>query len=144
MSGEGGGGAAVEKDKVPQHDAGLLGGVREVQYAVDADGRYVQVRSTGWEPKNAALLQAHEMVRARVEAARSRALAGEASPLEYHMERRMMDPALLADYAGLSARTVRRHLTPKGFAAASAHELAAYARALDVGFEELRQVPPGP
>jgi hypothetical protein len=134
----------VDKDQVPQHDAGLLGGVREVQYAVDEHGRYVQVRSTGWDPKNAALLQAHEMVRARVEDARRRALAGESSPLEFHMERRMMDPGLLADYAGLSARTVKRHLTPRGFAAVSADDLARYARALDVDVEELRQVPAGP
>jgi exodeoxyribonuclease VII large subunit len=46
------------------------------------------------------------LLRVRVEAARRRALAGEASPLEYHMERRMMDPGLLADYAARSARTV--------------------------------------
>jgi len=134
----------VEKDKVPQHDAGLLGGVREVQYAVDENGRYVQVRSTGWDPKNAALIQAREMVNARVEAARRRVLADEASPLEYHMERRMMDPGLLADYAALSARTVKRHLAPRGFAAASDGDLQAYARALDITVEELRQVPAAP
>jgi hypothetical protein len=134
----------VEKDKVPQHDAGLLGGVREVQYAVDENGRYVQVRSTGWDPKNAALIQAREMVNARVEDARRRALAGETSPLEYHMERRMMDPGLLADYAGLSLRTVKRHLTPRGFAAAPDEDLNACARALDLTVEELRQVPAAP
>ena len=134
----------MEKDQVPQHDAGLLDGVREVQYAVDESGRYVQVRSTGWDPKNAALLQAHAMVQARVEAARRRALAGETSPLEFHMERCMMDPGLLAEYAGLSARTVKRHLTPRGFAAASPAELEAYARALDVAVAELRQVPAAP
>lgn len=130
----------MEKAKVPQNDAGLLDGVREVQYAVDENGRYVQVRSTGWDPKNAALLQAHEMVRERVEAARRRALAGKTSPLEYHMERRMMDPGLLADYTGLSVRTVKRHLTPRRFAGAAAAELAAYARALDISVADLRQV----
>jgi hypothetical protein len=134
----------VEKDQVPQHDAGLLGGVREVQYAVDENGRYVQVRSTGWDPKNAALIQAREMVNARVEEARRRALTGETSPLEYHMERRMMDPGLLADYAAVSARTVKRHLTPRGFAAAPDEDLSAYARALDLTVEELRQVPAAP
>ena len=134
----------MEKGKVPQDDAGLLGGVREVQYAVDENGRYVQVSSTGWDPKNAALIQAREMVNARVEAARRRALAGETSPLDYHMERRMMDAALLADYAALSARTVKRHLTPRGFAAASTEDLQAYARALDLSVEQLRRVPGAP
>ena len=134
----------MEKDKVPQHDAGLLGGVREVQYAVDENGRYVQVRSTGWDPKNAALIQAREMVNARVEDARRRALAGETSSLEYHMELCMMDPGLLADYDGLPARTVKRHLTSRGFAAASTGDLKAYARALDLTVEELRQVPAAP
>lgn len=41
----------MEKDKVPQ-DEGITGGVtREVQYAVDKDGKYVKTFSKGWEPK---------------------------------------------------------------------------------------------
>jgi hypothetical protein len=84
------------------------------------------------------------MVNARVEDARRRALAGETSPLEYHMERCMMDPGLLSGYAALSARTVKRHLTPRGFAGASDEDLQAYARALDITVEELRQVPVAP
>ena len=39
---------------------------------------------------------------------------------------------------------MKRHLTPRGFAAASAEDLQAYARALDLTVEELRQVPAAP
>ena len=56
----------------------------------------------------------------------------------------MMDPGLLADYAALSSWTVKRHLTPRGFAVASARDLKAYARALDLTVEQLRQVPAAP
>lgn len=134
----------MEKDKVPQHDMGLLDGHAEVLYAVDEQGRYTQVHSTGWDPKNAALLQALEWMRERLEEARRRVLAGELSPLAFHMERRMMDPKLLAEYAGVSARTVKRHLDPRGFASAPADVLARYAQALDVTPEQLREVPAAP
>jgi hypothetical protein len=42
----------MEKDKVPQ-DEGITAGIsREVQYAVNKDGKYEKVLSKGWEPKN--------------------------------------------------------------------------------------------
>ena len=42
----------MEKDKVPQ-DEGITAGItREVQYAVDENGKYVKTLSKGWEAKN--------------------------------------------------------------------------------------------
>ncbi len=108
---------------------------------MDAAGRYVQVPSVGWAPKNAALRQARDIVSARAEAVLAEVLAGRLSPLAYHMESAMMDAALLAGYSGVPKRRVRRHMTPEGFRTAEPGALAAYARALRLTVEQLRALP---
>ncbi len=131
----------MKKDQVPQDDEGLLEGITEIQYAVDADGRYVQVPSVGWAPKNAALRQARDIVSASAAAVLAEVRAGRLSPLAYHMESAMMDTALLAGYSGVAKRHVRRHMTPEGFRTADPGALAAYARALGLTVGQLCALP---
>ncbi len=131
----------MRKNQVPQDDDHLLDGVREIQYAVDDDGRYVQVPSVGWAPKNAALRQARELISASAEAVLAEVRAGRLSPLAYHMESAMMDVALLAGYSGVPKRHVRRHMTPDGFRTADPGVLAAYARALGLTVGQLCALP---
>jgi hypothetical protein len=131
----------MKKEQVPQDDEGLLDGIREIQYAVDADGRYVQVQSVGWAPKNAALRQARELVSASAATVLAEVRAGRLSPLAYHMESAMMDASLLAGYSGVPKRHVRRHMSPDGFREATPAALAAYARALGLTVEQLSALP---
>ena len=131
----------MKKDRVPQDDAQLLGGMREVQYAVDESGHYVQVLSRGWDPKNAALQHALDSFSERAEQARRQVLAGQLSPLGFHMERAMMDPPLLAQYAGVSARRVKKLLTPGGWAKAEPAVLEALASALRLTVAQLQGLP---
>src|SRR5258708_26121681 len=90
-----------ERD-VPQEGNATLGGHRKAVYAVAEDGKLRLVPSRGWEVEEIVTRQALEDLERRAEAARARALAGEASPLEYHMYRARLDVALLSQSTGLS------------------------------------------
>jgi hypothetical protein len=74
---------------VPQDDAGFLkeGKVRDVCYATDEEGKYTQVLSVGWDPKNEAIRQAWDQIHAKAEKVRQKVLKGKLSPLAFHMER---------------------------------------------------------
>jgi len=125
---------------VPQ-EVSMLEGHQRACYALGEDGRYTVVPSTGWEVEKIANAVAVDEIRATIEAARQRALRGEASALEYHMLRCHMTPAMLAANAGIWKWRVRRHLRPAIFARLSASMLARYADALRMRPEELGQVP---
>lgn len=132
----------MKKEDVPQDDANMLEGkFKVVKYALNERGEYEKVPSVGWEPENVALEQAWDVIHERVEQARQEVLAGRQSPLAYHMEKNMMDAALLAKHVDMPGRKVKRHLTPEGFAALDRNQLERYAEALLVSVDELKQVP---
>ena len=92
-----------------------------------ADGRIGIVASQGWEAEEIVTRQAVEELERLAADARRRALAGETSPLEYHMYRARMDITLLSQVTGLWAWRVRRHLRPAVFARLSPALRARYA-----------------
>ena len=71
--------------------------------------------SAGWEPKNIANSQAWEQISRQLQDIRQQVLAGELSPLAYHMVKNQMDVSLLAQYMELPRWRVKRHLKPKIF-----------------------------
>ncbi|MDR1455967.1 MAG: hypothetical protein LBJ01_09980 [Tannerella sp.] len=128
-------------EEVPQDDR-YLGRttVRDVCYALDANGEYRQAVSTGWEAKNEALSLAWEAVAEDAEAARREVLAGKKSPLAHHMKKHLFDVGLLASYTGFSKKTVRKHLQPGAFAGLDDRTLGRYADVLSISTEELKKV----
>ena len=123
----------MEKDKVPQDDENLLEGkTRELQYAVDDDGKYVPVKSVGWEPKNIVLKQEWELINEKVEKARLLVEKGKYSPLYYHMKKNLMSSWVLAKYAEISWLKVIRHLKPKGFAKINDEQVKKYKYAFNM------------
>lgn len=128
---------------VPQEDS-ILEGHRRACYAIDEGGRYTVVASKGWEVEKIVNGVAVADLREQLEYVRQRALAGHASPLEYHMQRRQMTPAMLAANTGLWTWRVRRHLRVDVFSTLKSSLLARYAEALRVDVDELTQVPAGP
>jgi hypothetical protein len=130
----------MRKDQVPQ-DSCLLEGQREICYAVDEAGHYVLTPTAGWEPKNIANLQAWEVIRDQLQETLAAIRAGRASALAFHMARNQMDVPLLAAYVGLARWRVRRHLKPAVFARLQPALLERYAAVLEIGVDELRQVP---
>jgi hypothetical protein len=109
-------------------------------YAVDENGKYTTALSTGWEIKMKALDVAWEDVEKRIAEARSKVLSGEASPLLYYMELKLMDVGIVSGYTGFWKWQVKRHLKPSVFNKLSAKKLDKYARLFEVSREQLMHI----
>lgn len=131
----------MEISNVPQDDNAALEGHRKAVYARGTDGRIVAVESRGWEVEEIVNRQAVDALRELAEAARSRALAGTGTPLEYWMYVRRMDPPLLAQASGLWLWRVRRHLRPTIFVRLGPKLMQRYADALGLPVDQLRRLP---
>jgi hypothetical protein len=128
----------MKKNDVPQ-DEGLSEGLFEdICYALDENGNYTVVPTTGWQPKTDAMLQAWDVIHEKVEQVRQQVLAGELSPVAYYMEKNLMDVKLLADYSGLPKRKIRKHLKPDHFAGLDNQILMRYAETFGISVEMLR------
>jgi hypothetical protein len=128
----------MKREQVPQDDENLMEGrSREVCYAVDEKGNYVQVLSSGWEPKNAALLQAWEQINEEAKEACMLVKAGKVSPLAFFMARCMFDVALLSAYTDMPKRKIRAHLEPENFRHLDKVTLGKYAEAFNISVDEL-------
>jgi hypothetical protein len=128
----------MKKQEVPQ-DEGLTEGLYEdICYALDENGNYTVVPTTGWQPKTDAMLQAWEVINEKVEQVRQRVLSGELSPVAYYMEKNLMDPKLLADYSGLPKRKVKKHLKPDHFRKLDEKILMRYAETFGISVDMLR------
>ncbi len=131
----------MKKEEVPQDSDNLHEGTfKQIMYAVDNSGSYVQVQSAGWEPENIALGQAWEEVNERIEAAKQRVLSGEISPVAYYMEKNIMDLPLLANYVGKFQWQVKRHMKPAVFRRLGQKMLQRYADAFKISISDLQQI----
>jgi hypothetical protein len=128
-----------ERD-VPQEGNATLAGHRKAVYAVGEDGKLRIVASRGWQVEEIVTRQALAELEERAGDARQRALAGLASPLEYHMYRARMDVAMLAEAAGLWRWRVRRHLKAQVFARLPLALKRRYAEALGIAPQALERL----
>lgn len=118
---------------------GALGKItKEVCYATDSTGKYVTELSSGWDVKIGALDVAWKDVKERIALAKQKVLNGEASPLLFFMEYRLMDMEILAGYSGFWKWQVKRHLKPDVFKKLSDKKLQKYADAFNVKVEDLK------
>lgn len=114
---------------------------RDINYAVDEEGRYKAVVSCGWEAKTDALDAAWDEVNDECQEVLERIRKGETSALEYHATKNLMTLSLLSTYTGFSKRTIKKHYDPKVFASLDDETLAVYAEALRITVEELKSIP---
>jgi hypothetical protein len=120
-------------DEVPQDGAYMIEGkIRDLCYAVDSEGNYTTTLSKGWAPKNEAIRLAWELVFEHAEATRQEVLEGKLSPIAFYMELNLMDTAILASYAGIPLRRVRKHLHMKGFNKLGPETISHYERVLKI------------
>jgi len=132
----------MKKADVPQEES-MLEGHQRACYALDEQGRYVVVGSTGWEVEKVVNSQANDEVRHAIVVALARVRAGSMSPLGYHMARRQMNVAMLSAYSGISRFRIRWHLRPGPFTRLTSALLQRYASALHLTADELSHVPEG-
>ena len=106
----------MRKNEVPQDDANMLDGkTRELQYALDDNGNYIEVKSVGWEPKNIVMQQAWDEVKDNINFSVQEIEKGNKSPILFFMYKNIMDEKILAEYTGFWSFTVKRHLKPSIF-----------------------------
>ncbi|MGJ7031974.1 hypothetical protein [Niabella hirudinis] len=128
----------MKKEEIPQ-DNGALGKIaKEVTYVVDENGNYSTGQSTGWDVKTEALNVAWHDVEAKIGAAKQKVLNGEASPILYFMEKKIMDLNILASYTGYWKWTIKKHLKPSGFQKLPADKLKKYSELFEISLEELK------
>jgi hypothetical protein len=131
----------MDKESVPQDNSPTYAGLRKLLYAVDANGKYTGVPSTGWEVESYATEAAvSELDRLRIDAWQ-RARDGKTSALEYHMYANRMEPDTLSATTGIWRWRVRRHFDPRRFAKLSERMLTRYAEAMGITVEQLIRVP---
>ena len=111
---------------------------KEVCYATDSSGKYTTALSSGWDVKINALDVAWKDVQERIAKARQRVLNGEASPILFFMEYRLMDFEILSGYSGFWKWQIKRHLKPDVFNKLSYKKLQKYAEAFNVKAEDLK------
>ena len=127
----------MKKEEVPQ-DLSSLGKItKEVCYATDEAGKYTTELSQGWDVKISALDAAWQDIGERVEAAKAKVLRGEASPLLYFMELKLMDIKVLAGYTGFWKWQIKRHLQPTVFKKLSDRALRRYAEVFEISVADL-------
>ena len=129
----------MRDSEVPQEGNSTLGGHRKALYARGEDGKLHIVQSAGWEVEEIVTRQAVDDLLRLTEDARQRVLAGQTSPLEYHMYRVRMDIPLLAQASGIWQWRIRRHFRPDLFARLSPTLLATYADAMGMTVEQLKK-----
>ena len=131
----------MKKDEVPQ-DKRIIHGednsLAKMMYVTNLDGKYETSISEGWEAENLAMSQAWDEIDEKIEATRKRVLDGELSPIAFYMEKALMTPASLAQYAGIWRFFVHRHLKPAGFQKLSAAKLQRYADVLGITVNDLK------
>jgi len=132
----------MKQSNVPQDNVSTYAGNRKAIYAVDDQGRFGIVASTGWEAEEAVTRQALDTLEAEAEEAYREVEAGLAAPLLYHMYARRMDLQLLSESTGLFKWRIRRHFKPALFAKLPDKILIRYADALGMDLDSLRTLPP--
>jgi hypothetical protein len=131
----------MKSKDVPQDDANMLQGkFKEPVYSLDENGNYTTVKSVGWDPKNEVMQEAWDVINEKVEATREKVLAGELSPIAFHLENNLMDVSLLAKYMGFWKWKVKRHLKPKHFKKLKEDVLEKYAEVFSISKDELMDI----
>ena len=131
----------MKKEEVPQDLQFFKDGVvRDVMYAVDENGHYTPVLSDGWSVKNDVLSAVWDDIREQCEEIRLQVQAKEASPLVYHMKKSLQDIGMLASYADMPKRKIRKHLKYDEFMKLDEETLQKYADAMRITVDELKCV----
>ena len=130
----------MKKQDVPQDNNVTLDGERKAMYAVDENGEYTIVPSTGWEAEETVTNLAVEHYKVLAEEALQQVREGLASPLKYHMFARRFNIDTLAQATGLYQWQVKRHCKSKIFAALDGKTLMRYASAMGISVAQLQSV----
>ncbi|NRA71322.1 MAG: hypothetical protein HRU24_09875 [Gammaproteobacteria bacterium] len=131
----------MKKDDVPQDDSATYQGQRKLLYAVDNEGNYQGVTSTGWEVESFATQMAVDDLAQQTDQALAQAKAGEVSALYYHMLNLRFDICSLAQTTGFFQWQIKRHFKPTIFAKLSDKKLTSYGEVMKLTIHQLKELP---
>lgn len=131
----------MKKDDVPQDNSTTYQGQRKLLYAVDRDGRYQGVASSGWDVESFATQMAVDDLAQQTNDALKQAKAGLVSPLNYHMLKLRFDLTSLAQTTGYFEWQIKRHFKPRVFNNLSERKLAKYADVMKLSIDQLKKLP---
>ncbi|RUM36986.1 MAG: hypothetical protein DSY58_04550 [Desulfobulbus sp.] len=132
----------MEANNVPQQNISTYANNKKAMYATNENGKYTVVSSTGWEVEEIATKQALAELERLAKKAYRQVVAGEFSPLYFHMYERRMDLQTLSQATGFFKWRIRRHLKPAIFSRLPTRLLARYTEALGISAETLCNLPP--
>lgn len=130
----------MNKKDVPQ-DGGVIDPMQHSIYAVDDDGKFIAVRSVGWNVTNFLSIQAMEEDRSKIISEMEAVKQGRLSPLGVHMIAHGLNPASLAKASGIGWLKVRLHLRPWFFNRMSVDDNRRYAEVFSIDPSRLREFP---
>ena len=130
----------MKVNEVPQ-DKTFYEGVKRACYALDNEGKYIIIPSSGWSTEEVVNGLAVDELKNKLEETRKEVIKGLKSPLAYHMEYRQMTPEILAKTVGMFSFRVLRHFRPEIFAKLKPSVIKRYALALALTEQELKSVP---
>ena len=128
----------MKKEEIPQDPSGLNNFTKEVCYAVDESGQYTTQLSSGWEVKASALGVTWTDIENKLSEARQKVNNGDASPILYFMQLRLMDLEIVSAYTGFWKMTIKKHLKPNKFNSLSDKSLQKYADLFEVSIANLK------
>ncbi len=125
--------------EVPQDDIKTFKGFgTKAMYAVDENGQYTTIPTSGWEVEEVVLRDVVDDFAKLAEEAKSRAIRGNTSPIEYLMNKYFMDLPALAAGMGLAKWRIKRHFNPKIFSRLNDKLLQRYADFFNLDVDELK------
>ena len=130
----------MEVESNPVYKNQAYGQYRELLYSQYADGKFEKKVGYHNESDRVTLQQAWDLFDDRIEAARQKVKAGEASPILYYMEKTLVTPMDLSMHTGLMIWRVKRHLKLKVFNRLSEKTLKKYAEAFNITLNQLKTV----
>ncbi|MBK5286720.1 MAG: hypothetical protein JJE25_15115 [Bacteroidia bacterium] len=125
---------------LPQDPSVLDKFTKDVVYAEDDSGNYTTGLSRGWQVKADALNIAWEDIEQRIHEAEQKVNHGEASPVLFFMELRLMDMPTIAAYTGFWQWQIKRHIRPDVFKKLSDKKLKKYAEVFEVNIDDLKKM----
>jgi len=125
--------------EVPQDNIKTFKGFgTKAMYAVDENGQYATIPTSGWEVEEVVLRDVVDDFTKLAEEAKSRVIKGNTSPIEYYMNKYFMDLPALAAGMSLTKWRVKRHFNPKVFNKLNNEMLQKYADFFNLDVEELK------
>jgi hypothetical protein len=125
--------------EVPQDNIKTFKGFgTKAMYAVDENGQYATIPTSGWEVEEVVLRDVIDDFAKLAEEAKSRVIKGNTSPIEYYMNKHFMDLPALAAGMSLTKWRVKRHFNPKVFNKLNNEMLQRYAEFFNLDTADLK------